>query len=290
MTVAPLFAPGGTLTAALADRLEHLLIIDIGAAEYSGGQRPPYAPLLAAPRTTVLGFEPHDEARAATETDPQRIMLPHAVADGGRHPFYLCAAPMTSSLLKPNADWLERFEGLADLCRVVGTEAVDTVRLDDVPEAAEADFLKIDVQSATLLVLGGAERVLSRALLVHTEVEFGPIYQEAPKFGDVDRFLSTRGFEFHHFLDFGTRRILSGRYAVGRAATRQLWADAVFVPSFARLDTLETGALLKLAVIAHDCYAVQDLAHACLTRVDARTGSDFAAAYRMAVFAEDIQR
>ncbi|MFC5354280.1 FkbM family methyltransferase [Azospirillum himalayense] len=287
MTSAPLFARGGTLTAALGDRLERLLIVDIGAAEYSGGQRPPYAPLLAAPRTTVLGFEPHDEARAATEVDAQRIILPHAVADGERHRFHLCAAPMTSSLLEPNTGWLERFEGLADLCRVVGTEAVDTVRLDDVVEAAEADFLKIDVQSATLLVLGGAERVLSRALLVHTEVEFGPIYQDAPKFGDVDRFLSARGFEFHHFLDFGTRRVLSGSHAFGQAATRQLWADAVFVPSFTRLDALDSGALLKLAVIAHDCYAAQDLAHACLTRVDARTGSDFAVAYRVAVLAED---
>ncbi|WP_353861950.1 FkbM family methyltransferase [Azospirillum formosense] len=287
MSTLPLFAPGGSLASALADRFGRLLIVDIGAAEYSGGRHPPYAPLLEAPQAVVLGFEPHAEARAATEADQRRIMLPHAVADGREHRFHLCAAPMTSSLLEPNMAWLERFEDLASLCRVVGTEPVSTVRLDDVPEAGAADFIKIDVQSATLLVLGGAERVLSNALLIHTEVEFGPIYQDAPRFGDVDRFLSARGFEFHHFLDFGTRRVLSGDYAFGRTASRQLWADAVFVPSFARLDALDAVALLKLAAMAHDCYGIEDLAHACLTRADRLTGSDLAAAYRTAVLAGD---
>lgn len=282
MSASPLFAAGQTLAEALSDHLGQILIVDIGAAEYDGGRAPPYAPLLRAPVARVLGFEPHAEALAATGQGERHLILPHAIGDGGTHEFRSCAAPMTSSLLEPNIAWLERFENLADLCRVVGREPMPTVRLDDVPEAHGADFIKIDVQSATLLVLGGAKATLKDTLLVHTEVEFGPIYQNAPRFGDVDRFLSQHGFEFHHFLDFGARRVLSGTTAFGRTATRQLWADAIFVPSFARLDSLAPAALLRLAAIAHDCYGIEDLAHACLTRADALSGSAFAPAYRIA--------
>lgn len=283
----PFLSSGGTLAAALSDRVERLLVVDIGAGEYSGGEQPPYAPLLTAPGTQVLGFEPHTEACASMiRTHGQRVILPHAVADGERRRFHHCAAPMTSSLLEPNMVWLERFEGLAELCTVVGSEIMETLRLDDVPAAAEADFVKLDVQSATLLVLGGAERVLSHTLVVHTEVEFGPIYLNAPKFGDVDRFLSAHGFEFHHFFDFGKRRMLSGAFAFGRTATRQLWADAVFVPTFSRLDAMQSDALLKLAAIAHDCYAAEDLAHSCLTRVDSQIGSNLAQAYQSALLTE----
>ena len=151
MTSTPLFRPGQSLAQALGARVGRLLVVDIGAAEYSGGALPPYASLMSCDRTEVLGFEPHSEARAATQSAARRIVMPHAIADGETHEFRSCAAPMTSSLLEPNMAWLERFENLADLCQVIDRETVATVRLDDVAEANQADFLKIDVQSATLM-------------------------------------------------------------------------------------------------------------------------------------------
>ena len=100
------------------------------------------------------------------------------------------------------------------------------------------------------------------------------------RFGDVERYLAEAGFAFHHFRDFGTRREMSGTSAFGARATRQLWADAVFVPNFERIELLAPAALLRLAAVAHDCYDAQDLAHACLFRADRIMGSELAAAYR----------
>ena len=114
-------------------------------------------------------------------------------------------------------------------------------------------------------------------------MEFGPIYKDAPRFGDIDRHLLEQGFEFHHFSGFGRRRHLAGTAAFGARAVRQLWADAVYVPSFERIDSLEPQRLLKLAAIAHDCYGAQDLANLSLTLFDAVTGESFAKAYREAV-------
>jgi len=257
-----------------------LLIVDVGAAEYSEAALPAYAALLRSPGTRVVGFDAHADAQAAPAPGGQFVMLPYAIGDGGTHMFRSCAAPMTSSLFEPNIPWLERFENLAELCRVVDRASIDTIPLDDVPEARGATFLKVDVQGATLMVLGGARAVLEDVVVVQTEVEFGPIYQGTPRFGDVERFLASAGFAFHHFRDFGTRREMSGTSAFGARATRQLWADAVFVPDFERMDRLSPSALLRLAAVAHDCYDVQDLAHACLVRFDEAKGSQLAAAYR----------
>lgn len=283
MSIAPLFQPGQTLGEAIGGRVGRILIVDVGAGEYEGGAKPLYSPLLMAPNTIVVGFDPNSTPPLKNVDDPQHITVPHAIADGRRHEFRTCAAPMTSSLLEPNLPWLEHFENLPELCRVVKREKIDTIRLDDIAEANGADFLKIDVQSATLLVLSGAQRLLKDVLVVHTEVEFGPLYENAPRFGDVDRFLAEREFEFHHFLDFGERRMIAGASAFGTAAVRQLWADAAFVPSFHRLKGMSSEALLKVAVIAHDCYRAEDLAHACLCRFDEATGDVLAPAYRTAV-------
>jgi hypothetical protein len=79
-----------------------------------------------------------------------------------------------SSLLEPNMALLDQFTGFAELFRVVATRPVATRRLDDVPQAAGADYLKLDVQGAELMVLDGAAETLRSVLVVHTEAEFAP--------------------------------------------------------------------------------------------------------------------
>jgi hypothetical protein len=56
------------------------------------------------------------------------------------------------------------------------------------------DVLKLDTQGSELGVLRGARRRLRTARALEVEVEFNPIYQGQPLFGDVDRFLRRRGF------------------------------------------------------------------------------------------------
>jgi methyltransferase FkbM-like protein len=101
---------------------------------------------------------------------------------------------MTSSLYAPNTPLLAAFDRLEELVRVVREIPIETHRLDDVPEAAGADYLKIDVQGAELDVLRGAPRLLAEALVVHAEVEFVPLYREQPLFADVDRTLRGAGY------------------------------------------------------------------------------------------------
>lgn len=57
---------------------------------------------------------------------------------------------------------------------MTSTREVETVRLDDVPETASVDLLKIDIQGGELMVFQNAERRLADALVIQTEVEFLP--------------------------------------------------------------------------------------------------------------------
>lgn len=276
---------------ALAQEIGPVRVVDVGATEYAGGKRPPYSALAMLESCTVIAFDPEQGGEELGAHHGSRVTLPYAIGDGRVHVLHSCQAPMTSSLLEPNAEFLARFENLGELCHVVGRSQLDTVTLDSVPEAMGAEFLKVDVQGATLLVLGDAIRTLSSVLVVHTEVEFAQIYRGQPQFGDIAGFLFAQGFELHHFRDFGSFRELevTRRFAFGESTSRHLWADAVFVPTEERLIGLDDRQLLLLAAIMNDCYGAHDMAHACLSRIDLRSGSRLAEAYRLAALRREVK-
>lgn len=56
------------------------------------------------------------------------------------------------------------------------------------------DAMKLDTQGSELGALQGAETVLSTVQLLEIEVEFNPMYEGQPLFGDVDAWLRSRGF------------------------------------------------------------------------------------------------
>jgi FkbM family methyltransferase len=250
-------------------------VVDIGANPIDGPA--PYASLLAAGRAQVVGFEPNLDALAAlnAQKGPNETYLPHAVADGRRQRLRCCALPGMTSLLEPNPAVLSLFWGFSEWGQVVRVEDLETVRLDDVPETVGLDMLKIDIQGGELMVFEhGCER-LKDALLIHTEVEFLEMYQGQPLFSDVERFLRARGFVVHRFeplvgRDFQPLLFGTDPY---KGHSQLLWADAIFVRDFTRLDRLDPGQLLRLAVILHDCYRSHDLVLFLLREYDRRTGA-----------------
>src|SRR5215468_7719910 len=193
---------------ALTDRHVRIKVVNIGANPVDEDQ-PPYAPLLAAGDADVVGFEPNrralDELNA--KKGPCETYLPFAVGDGGRHTLNICMAPGMTSLLTPNPAVLNLFHGFPSWGQVLSTETVDTVRLDDVAETAGAAMLKIDIQGGELMALSHATARLRDLLVIHTEVEFLPMYVDQPLFSDLDLFLRRHGFVFHRFHPSVSRTI-----------------------------------------------------------------------------------
>jgi FkbM family methyltransferase len=256
-------------------------VVDIGANPIDGPA--PYASLLASGCAEIVGFEPNAEAlaRLARQKGPRETYLPYAIGDGRQHTLYRCQSEGMTSLLQPNPEVLSLIHGFSVWGQVVRTELVETKRLDDIPETAALDYLKMDIQGAELMVLQHATDRLRHALVVHTEVEFLPMYVGQPLFSDVDQFLRQHGFVLHRFNPLATRAVVPLAVANKpyEGYGQLFWADAVFMRDFTRPDQLDPDQLLRLAVILHDCYAAYDVvAHLLLAR-DRRTGSDLGDRY-----------
>jgi FkbM family methyltransferase len=257
-------------------------VVDIGANPIDG--TPPYAPLLAAGHTSVVGFEPNREALAVLNArkGANETYLPLVVADGRPRKLHYCASPGMTSLLEPNRAVLSLFRGFSEWGAVIRTEEVDTVRLDDVAETAGLDLLKIDIQGAELMVLENAVARLAGTLVVHTEVEFLPMYVGQPLFSDVDQFLRRQGFVLHRFNPLVSRVVgpLAADSDPYEGLNQLLWADAVYVRDFQRLDFLSPEQLLRYAEIMHACYGSYDLALHALADHDRRLGTRYCEPYR----------
>ena len=121
---------------------------------------------------------------------------------------------------------------------------------------------------------GGRAR-LDAAVMVHSEVQFVPFYKNQPLFAELDRELRDAGYWLHRFLPIQSRVIkpmaLSDNMYAG--LSQHLYGDAVWVKRFVDFPVLDTTALLKLAVFAHDLYGSYDLALLALKSIDEREKS-----------------
>ena len=270
--------------ARLLSALPPVKIVDVGAMDVGDA---PYAPLVAALPCEVIGFEPgEEECRKLNDAGQAgRRFLPYVIGDGSEQTFHVCAYAYNSSLLEPNFELLRWFTEFEKLFAVVESQPVQTKRLDDIPEVAGADFLKMDVQGGELMVLRGAERVLRDVLVVHTEACFSQLYKGQPLIADIDLHLRAHGFFFHRFAYFGGypfKPIPVGD--VDRPMINQpLWCDAIYVRDFQKFDRLSPGQLLKLAAIVHENYESRGLAAVALEEFDRKTGSTLQPQYLHAI-------
>jgi FkbM family methyltransferase len=249
----------------LYDLLAHdpprINIVDVGAMSL-GGVAESYDPIIERGVAKVIGFEPVKEEcdKLNKQNRKNCIYLPYVIGDGSARTFYQCNRAMTSSLYEPYTELLDKFQNLANLMHVVSTSEVRTHCLDDVAEISDTDLLKLDVQGAELDVLRGAPNTLKDAVVVQVEVEFIPLYKEQPLFSDVDQLMRENGFLLHQFANIASRvfKPLIIDNNVNAPGSQMLWADAIYIKDFMRLDKLPPKKLLKLAIILHDIYVSLD--------------------------------
>lgn len=254
-----------------------ITIVDVGA-QILDNRDDVFLPLERSGLCRKIAFEPIEtEAEKLRKANPDAVVLPFVIGRGGPAVFGLARFSATSSLFEPNMAFLRDFADLPDRCERIDSRSVQTVRLDDIPEAAACDFLKLDVQGGELDVLAGAESALKNIVVVHTEVEFAPLYLGQPLFADIDTFLRARDFELIDLASPGY-----ARYRVLQSDdrwSRLLFADAVYFKSARAFAPARPSALLKAALIAHVNYGYYDLAAYYLHHYDRLTGSDTLSQY-----------
>lgn len=257
-------------------------IVDIGAS-LIGDQGPVYQPLLDSGHARLIAFEPDKAAIAALRErfPPPNIFLPYFVADGKAATFHETSWYATGSLFEPNTPLLKQFNNLAELTKPVARHPVETVRLDDIDEITDVDFIKIDAQGAEKLVFENAARVLREATIIQTEVSFVELYKGMPLFADIDRVLRAAGFQWHFLMGAGQRAfppVLNQKH-IQSAFKQQLWGDVVYVRDWMQFAQFQPRKLVKLGVVLDQLYGSYDLAHKAFAEADRQEGTDCASRY-----------
>jgi FkbM family methyltransferase len=277
-----------SLEDALGIALPGVEILDVGAMQ-EGEDR--YEVLRGMNLARVTGFEPDEAQHAKLETSKrgEDQYLPYFLGSGDTQTFYVARYPGCSSLYRADSKTIDPFTSIGTSetgnFTVTETMEVQTRRLDDIAECPAPDFIKLDVQGAELDILRHGIGTLESALVVESEVEFIPLYENQPLFGDMQVFMREQGLLLHKFIDIAGRSLepfaLNGnRYA---ATSQLLWADAVFVRDFTKLECFADEQLLKAALILHQVYYSYDLVHLLLKEYDARTDASSSTSYMQAL-------
>jgi len=183
------------LLTVLAPHLDRpLVVVDVGARWGCGEGWSALQDKLK-----VYGIEPDaeecDRLQAIAPPSTQYVAAAFAEQPGTRV-LHLTREPACSSLIPPDPV-LSRSFGELECTTEVGSSEIRVERLDDWAThagVAPIDALKIDVQGEELSVLRGSGELLGDMQVVDVEVEFNPIYEGQPLFGDVDRHLRDHGF------------------------------------------------------------------------------------------------
>ena len=256
-------------------------IVDIGANPIDG--EPPYKLLLKEGHARVTGFEPNHAAldQLNLNKGPNETYLPHAVFDGSEQELRVCVAQGMTSLLEPNQDLLNYFHGFPNWGKVRERIKIATVRLDEVKEVKDLDYLKIDIQGGELEVFRNGVKKLKDCLVIQTEVEFLPMYEEQPLFSEVELFLRNLGFIFHRFAPLVSRTIqpMIVENDIYKCLSQTVWADAIFIKDFRKFDQLSLTKLKKMALILHEVYGSMDVVLRALMAHDKKAKTNLAENY-----------
>ncbi len=255
-------------------------IIEIGALELSK-KEPFYELLEHFPKSKIIGFE--IEEKVCDEMNlkaPKGVeYYPHALGEKNeRKKLYNTEHPMCTSLYKPNEKLIRLYNNL-EFAYLKDETEIDTITLDAFVgkyNIEDIDFIKIDVQGAELDIFKGGKNVLKNVIKIVCEVEFVPLYESQPLFGDICSFLKHYDLMFNKFLGFGGRTLKPLIANEGPNAISQcMWSDAIFIPDVEKLQNLSDEKLLRLSLLSA-IYNSIDLAYFCLLIYDKRNSSNIA--------------
>ncbi len=196
---------------------------------------------------------------------------PYALGDKEeKRKFYETNHPMCSSLYEPNEKLLKLYNNLS-VAYLKSVTEIKTISLDNFVKKEKIDsidFIKIDIQGAELDALRGAEKCLKNVLTIISEVEFLPIYNKQPLFGDVCSFLNSKDIMFHKFLGLAGRSLIPVILNNDvNFPTQHMWSDAVFIKNILKIEELNNSQLLKLAIFSY-LYGSPDLSYFYLFNYD----------------------
>ena len=219
-----------------------IVLMDIGAR----GDAPPELDSIRR-HVQRIGFEADpDECRRLNREKAGRFYPALLAGAAGEQTLHLYSELGYSSTLTLSERYQRLFTGPLP---ITGSVEMKASTLDGfMAEHGEAapDIIKLDTQGTELPILEGAQRTLAGVGLVEVEVEFSPIYEEQPLFGDVARFMAENDFELLYLNRVFVTR--SQQYR-GRSRGQVLFGDALFGKRESCLEGFTSEQRAKYAIL-----------------------------------------
>jgi protein O-GlcNAc transferase len=208
----------------------------------------------------VIGFEPQF---SASSTNGCSTVFDLALGDGLTHTLHIAKDNGMTSLLEADYDWLSHFPMFSDWGRLERKVELKTICADDVPQIAQAQFIKIDTQGSEKFILENAQHLMDDSLvLIELELSPVPLYKNEPTMFEVGIWLESRGWMLHNLSNLNRRMLKPlGKDSNPHEGMNHIFqVDAVFLPHIDRWPTFKPDRLLALAFLAHAFYGSFDIA------------------------------
>lgn len=223
---------------------EPLTLLDLGAA---GGIEDRWIDITS--YLNYIGAEPDSRSESQLKQNkPYKsytIIKDFAGATNQKKSFFYTRKPDCSSLYEPNKYLIKQYPD-PERFEVVDTKSVDVKSLEhQLMNTPPIDFIKADIQGGELNALTGLGKMLDNCLALELEIEFSEIYKNQPLFGDLCKFLDSRGFYFVDFLTIARWEFENRKSGIGRCVC----GDGLWIRKFDALDTDKPDAISKLIAI-----------------------------------------
>lgn len=206
-----------------------LWVVDVGAR---GGMHPRWLGFMPFYKGVLFEPDPTEYELLKNSSGKNLTVLNSALSDSATTlDLHLCRSPGTSSVFKPNIAFLNQFPD-SERFDVIEKIRVKTDTLDNQLKKAnisEIDFIKIDTQGYELAILKGSVDYLDNIIGLEVEVEFVPMYEKQPLFGEVDSFAREHGFELFDIRRYFWKR--KKNKSTGSQKGQLIFGDALYFKS-----------------------------------------------------------
>ena len=233
--------------------------------------------LLQKEALELIAFDPSSRALDTSLKQHEGVhYYPNAtLGDGQPGQLHACLDPKLSASLAPLDDEYQP-EAIRKGRQVLTRLPLNTIALDSIQGLPAIDWLVLDDLNDAAAILDNGTRALKDTLLLQVKVAFQPTHERQPNLAEIQHWASRNGFRFYRLHEPQHYSHLPEDIPEAqRQATELASADALLLPSHARMKTLSDNQRTRLAFLLHTVFGTKDLAFGLLEKTNAEDAKSY---------------
>ncbi|ABE59338.1 O-linked N-acetylglucosamine transferase family protein [Chromohalobacter israelensis] len=219
--------------------------------------------LLQKEALELIAFDPSSQAPDTSLKQHKGVhYYPNAtLGDGQPGQLHACLDPKLSASLAPLDDEYQP-EAIRKGSQVLTRLPLNTIALDSIQGLPAIDWLVLDGLNDASAILDNGTQALKDTLLLQVKVAFQPTHERQPNLAEIQHWASRNGFRLYRLHEPQHRSHLPEEVPEAqRQATELTSADALLLPSYARMEALSDNQRMRLAFLLHSIYGIKDITY-----------------------------